>query len=161
MAWATSTYLAIASITSAVVGAGASYYGSQQQAKAAKATSEYNAEIQRQQALKEREAGAENTRRQLAENRRMLARVRAAQAASGFTSEGSQLAVLGDVATDLELRVLDIGNAAQQRAQALMQGANLSIYEGQQRSRAIRTASYAELLGSASSIATSSTGFLT
>lgn len=157
MAYATTTYLAIAALTS-IAGAGVSYYGSQQQAKAAKATSEYNAEIQRQQALKEKQAGDENMRRQQTENRRMLARVRSAQAASGFTTEGSQLAVLGDVATDLELRVLDIGNAAENRARSLISGANLSLYEGRQRSRALKTTSYAQLLGSASS---TTTGFLT
>lgn len=148
----------------AVAGAGVSFYGQQQAAKAAEITGKYNADLQRSEAEQTTIATAENARRRQRENTRVLAAQRNALAAAGLTLEGSPLAVFGDTAQALEREILDLGYEAQTKRRALLAGANLSVFESKAQASAMRTQSYASLASNLSSAATSyaqAGGFLT
>ena len=140
-----------------IVGTAASFYGQQQQAKAAEATAKYNANIQRDQATTTNSIAVENLRRKTRENNQILAQVRASTAAKGLSMEGSPLAVLGDSAFKLEREINDISFQASAQYQSLAQGAKMTLWEGQQTATAIRTQATAGLLKGAGS---ATTGYL-
>lgn len=147
----------MAAITSTIIaGAGVamSFLAQRQQAAAAKATANYNAEIQRRQATQENQVAAENIRRKTRENNRMLAQVRANTAAKGLAATGSPLAVLGDTAMMLEREIMDMSFEASNRYQSLAQGAQMTLYEGNTAASAIKTSATAGLLRGAASVGT-------
>lgn len=132
----------MAAITSAVIsGAGVamSFLAQRQQAAAAKATANYNAEIQRRQATQENMVSAENIRRKTRDNNRMLAEVRASTAGRGLAMQGTPLAVLGETAMMLEREIMDANYQASTRYQTLAQGARMTLWEGNQQASALKT----------------------
>jgi len=151
------SFVATAAIVT-VVGAAATFYGQQQQAKAAEATAKYNASIQRDQAARENQVAAENLRRKTRENNARLAQVRASTASKGLAMEGSPLAVLGESSFMLEREINDISYQASAQYQATAQGAKMTLWEGKQTASAIRTNSYTSLAGN---LASAGSGYLT
>lgn len=139
----------MAAITSTIIaGAGLamSFMAQRQQAAAAKQTANYNAQLQRQQAAQENEISAENIRRKTRDNNRMLAEVRASTAGRGLAMTGTPLAVLGETAMMLEREIMDASYQASTRYQSLAQGARMTLWEGSQQAKAIKTQAYAGLI---------------
>ena len=145
--------LAIASIVVSAVGAGVSYYGSQQQAKATERVAAYNAKVQENEAIQQDMEMREQISRQRRENKRLLASQRAGVAASGIELTGSPLEVLGANAANLELRNQDM---ARQATLGVMRGqsqAKATIWEGAQQAKGIRTQAAGTLLSDAGKLA--------
>ncbi len=141
-----------------LAGTAVSVQGQQNAAKAAENSARYNSELQRQQADQENKVVAENARRKARENNRELARIRAANAASGLTMEGTPLAVLGETAAMLDRDIQDMSFEASNRYRALIQGAQMDIWQGENEAAALRTQSYATALQGVSS---ATSGYLT
>ena len=96
-------------------------YTQYQQGKAQQANHEYNAKLARNQALQLDAEARENAWRARRNNERELARVRARLANQGGASNmGSSLNVMGNVAKELELRVMDDWRAAEVKRASLM-----------------------------------------
>lgn len=129
----------IFALISTLAGTTASYLGQRNAAKAADQTAQYNAKLQRDQALREGEAAAENARRKARENARVIGHQRALIAQSGLAMEGTPLAVLGETAMTLQRDILDMGYEAKNRANALHAQANMGVWEGRTRASAMRT----------------------
>jgi hypothetical protein len=145
----------MAAITSTIIaGAGMamSFMAQRQQAAAAKQTANYNAELQRRQATQENMISAENIRRKTRDNNRMLAEVRASTAGRGLAMTGTPLAVLGETAMMLEREIMDASYQASTRYQSLAQGAKMTIWEGNQQARALKTQAYAGLIKGAATV---------
>ena len=105
-------------IIAAVVGAGTSAYGQQQQAKAQKAQADYNAEVQRNEAVmaeRKATADAEAAAREKRGIRQKARRIRATQeagfAGAGVVMEGTPLAFLADTTMKEEEDILNIKRA--------------------------------------------------
>ena len=144
--------LAVAALVVSAVGAGVSYYGSQQQAKATKQVAAYNAKVQENEAIQQDMEMREQISRTRHENKRLLASQRAGTAASGIELTGSPLEVLGANAANLELKNQDMGRAA---SLGLMRGkaqAKATIWEGKQTAAGIRTQAAGTLLSDAGKI---------
>ena len=144
--------LAIASLVVSAVGAGVSYYGSQQQAKATKQVAAYNAKVQENEAIQQDMEMREQISRTRRENKRLLASQRAGVAASGIELTGSPLEVLGANAANLELQAQDM---ARQATLGLMRGnaqAKATIWEGKQTAAGIRLGAAGTLLSDAGRI---------
>ena len=138
--------LAIAALVVSGVGAGVSYYGSQQQAKATERVAAYNAKVQENEAIQQDMEMREQISRTRRENKRLLASQRAGTAASGIELTGSPLEVLGANAANLELRAQDM---ARQATLGVMRGqtqAKATIWEGKQTAAGIRLGAAGTLL---------------
>jgi len=116
-------------LVSGVMSANASY----QQGKAAKYNADYNAKLAENQAEQGQMESRENARRQLKNNQEQLSAARARFANQGAVSNaGAPLAMMGDIAGELELGVMDAYRSADiQRTQMLGQ-ARLEKYRGKQ-----------------------------
>lgn len=144
--------LAVAALVVSTVGAGVSYYGSQQQAKATERVAEYNAKVQENAAIQQDMEMREQISRTRRENKRLLASQRAGVAASGIELTGSPLEVLGANAANLELQAQDM---ARQATLGVMQGqaqSRATIWEGKQQAAGIRTGAAGTLLSDAGRI---------
>ena len=144
--------LAVSALVVSAVGAGVSYYGSQQQAKATKQVAAYNAKVQENEAIQQDMEMREQISRTRRENKRLLASQRAGVAASGIEMTGSPLEVLGANAANLELQAQDM---ARQATLGLMSGkaqAKATIWEGKQTAAGIRTQAAGTLLSDAGRI---------
>lgn len=130
--------LALSTIATGI-GTYMSVQGQRNAADAAESTAKYNAQVQRDQAMRENEAAAENARRKSRENARIIGRQRAIIAQSGLAMEGTPLAVLGETATMLQRDILDMGYDAQNRVNNLQAGANMSLWQGKNQASALRT----------------------
>ena len=140
------------------VGAGVSYYGSQQQAKATERTAKYNAKVQENAAIQQDMEMREQISRTRRENKRLLASQRAGVATSGIELTGSPLEILGANAANLELQAQDM---ARQATLGLMRGkaqAKATIWEGKQQAKGIRTQAAGTLLSDAGKIGMSAYG---
>jgi hypothetical protein len=136
------SFVAIAiGVSAAATGIGTymSVQGQRNAADAAEKTAKYNAGIQRDQALRESEVAAENSRRKARENARIIGRQRAILAQSGLAMEGTPLAVLGETTSMLQRDILDMGYDAANRSNQLQAGANLSLWQGKNQASALRT----------------------
>ena len=150
--------LAVAALVVSAVGAGVSYYGSQQQAKATERVAKYNAKVQENAAIQEDMEMREQISRTRSENKRLLASQRAGTAASGIELTGSPLEILGANAASLELKNQDMGRAA---SLGLMRGkaqAKATIWEGKMTAAGIRTQAAGTLLSDAGKIGMSAYG---
>lgn len=137
----TTVTLALTAASAAATGIGA-YMSAQGQKNAAigvEKTAKYNAKIQRDQAMKENQAAAENVRRKTRENARILGRQRAAIAQSGLSMEGTPLAMLGETSSMLQRDILDMGFDAQNRVTSLQSSANMGLWAGKNQANALRT----------------------
>lgn len=144
MAWATTA--AIVAVVATVGGATVSAVGQHNAAVAASQTAEYNANIQRAQAVQESDVAAENARRKQDQANKIIGAQRAALAANGLAMEGTPLAVLGETSTVLERDILDIGFDATNRERQLLASANLSLFEGKAQSSALNTQAWASVI---------------
>jgi len=119
--------------------AGISAYSAIKQGKAAEAASEYNAEIQQQNAAFAREEADEFVRIADRETYLRLGAIRAAQGASGGTAnEGSVFDVLADTAAESERERQYIIRSGEMKARGFESTAGLSLMEG----RSARSAGY-------------------
>ena len=123
-------------IASTVVGTGISIYGQQQQAKAAKATAEFNAKVDEIQAESTENERAENVKRLRQRNRRLMGTQRARLAKAGVIDEGSPLDLMAETAGELELGILDANRAAEAKKTGLRQQAGITRMEGRNLARA-------------------------
>ncbi len=146
------TAVAVSAIATGI-GTYVSVQGQRQAADAAKKTADYNAQVQRTQAGQEMEVAKENARRKARENARMLGRQRALVAQSGLVMEGTPLAILGETATILQRDIMDMGYEAQMRSRSLQAGASMSLWEGKNQSKAMKTQALTTGLQGAASIA--------
>jgi len=145
--------LAVAALVVSAVGAGVSYVGAQQQAKATERIAKYNAKVQENEAIQQDMEMREQIARTRHENKRLLASQRSGVAASGIELTGSPLEVLGANAANLELRAQDM---ARQATLGLMRGqaqAKATIWEGKQTAAGIRTQAAGTLLSDAGKLA--------
>ena len=133
------TGIAVASVVATGIGTYMSVQGQRNAADAAEKTADYNAKIQRDQAMQENAAAAENARRKARENARIIGRQRAIIAQSGLAMEGTPLAVLGETASMLQRDILDMGYDAQNKVNNLQAGANMSLWQGKNQASALRT----------------------
>ena len=150
--------LAVAALVVSAAGAGVSYYGSQQQAKATERVAKYNAKVQENEAIQQDMEMREQISRTRRENKRILASQRAGVAASGIELTGSPLEILGANAASLELKNQDMGRAA---SLGLMRGkaqAKATIWEGKMTAAGIRTQAAGTLLSDAGKIGMSAYG---
>ena len=145
--------LAIASLVVSAVGAGVSYYGSQQQAKATERVAKYNAKVQENEAIQQDMEMREQISRTRRENKRLLASQRAGVAASGIEMTGSPLEVLGANAANLELQAQDMARKATLGVMRGQAQAKATIWEGNQQAKGIRTQAAGTLLSDAGKIA--------
>lgn len=159
MAVATSTALAIASVTATVASVGISVYGAQQQKKTAKRTAEFNAKVAENEAIRVDQETRESIRRQRTENKRLKARQRAKIASSGVLETGTPLEVMGETAANLELGLLDQARAGKTRQSQLISQAGLIRAGGRAQADAANIQAGATLLNGASSIAGQSINF--
>lgn len=113
-----------------VASTGLSAYGAYASGKAQQAAAEYNADLNRQQAEVAREDAAENAKRREKDQQRALSRMRAQYGAQGLSEQGVVGDVLGDVAGQFELELADMFTAADRRATAYENSAQLYDYEG-------------------------------
>lgn len=129
MAYATTTYMAIAAITAAVASASATAYSSDQSRRAANQTADYNAEVAEQNAWAERDKAAIDEKAHRESIRRILATQRALYGKGNMSMEGSPLLVQEDTNLQGELDAMAIrygGDVLQSRykSQATMERAN-------------------------------------
>lgn len=135
-------YIALAiGVSAAATGIGTfvSVMGQRSAASAANQAAQYNAQIQRDQALREGQAAAENSRRKARENARLIGQQRAVIAQSGLAMEGTPLAVLGETSSMLQRDILDIGYDAANKANTLQASASMSLWQGRNQASALRT----------------------
>jgi hypothetical protein len=130
---------AVVAATSIAIGTAISVKGQLDAAKAAEQTGKYNAQIQRDESVRQTNAAAENARRKERENAGIIGRQRAALAESGMSMEGTPLAILGETSTFLSRDILDIGYDAANKTRSLQASANMSIWEGESSASVMRT----------------------
>lgn len=99
------TYGTAITAATAVVSTGAALYAQKASSVASKAEAKYQQQLLQKKANAERATLSENTRRQLIERQRQLSQVRVNNAASGFDSTGTQLAVFGEIESRLDDRI--------------------------------------------------------
>jgi hypothetical protein len=140
------TIAAYAAIASSLIGTGVAVYSHVQQGKAAEATGKFNAKLAANESLRKEALARENIRRTREMNRRYLSTQKAQLAASGITLKGTPLAVLGNVASSLELEALDLAFNADQESRKLKSQAAMFKFEGAQTKKASNIQAGASLL---------------
>lgn len=156
--------IALGSLAAQTVGAGVSFFGQRQQAKAAETAANYNAKIARDQSRYESQVSQENALRAQDYGRQVIGAQRAALASSGISgAAGTPLVRLGDTAASIQQEIFDIGQAAALRQRQLIAGADMGTWEARQTASALRTAAPMQLAGSLFNAGTSfldATGYL-
>lgn len=134
MAVVTSTALTLGALA---VSAGTAAYGQYSAGKAEEAMNNRNAEQADELAKQKNWEALENSRRQRANNDRILSSARARLAALGSPlSTGAPLEILGDVAGKLELEVLDAYRSAETEMSAIRNGSQMQRWAGTQAANA-------------------------
>jgi len=118
------------SAAAAAIGAGVAVHSSVQQAKAAKATAEFNAKVLENEAAAKADERAEMTRRERIKNRRLQGRQRTMIAKAGVTESGSPLELMAETAGELELGILDINREMEAKRSRLFNKAAITRFEG-------------------------------
>lgn len=95
--------LVIAGIAATVVSTGVAVYSAVQQGNAASDAAKYNKEVADQNAIAATQQAQQDAQLQSARDKQLLGAQAAAYGASGVTSEGSPLDVLGSTASNAEL----------------------------------------------------------
>lgn len=141
------TLAAVASIASGVLAGG----GMIAQGNAAKATSEYEAQVAERDAMAAQQAAAFDAENLAIERRRRIGAIRAAAGSSGLQINGSVAQVLGETAADIETEILAVrygGDEAMARQRAAAAGAR---FGGRQQQQAGYLRGTASILGGAGS----------
>lgn len=131
------------SAATAIIGAGVTIYGQQQQKEAAQQQADYNEKVAQNEATRANQEAAENARRVQKQKTRTIAALRASMAANGLAMEGTPLAILGDVAGDFEQEIADIGYGAANRRMALLSEAQLGQWQAKSQKSALTTSQIA------------------
>lgn len=130
------------SLVSGVLSAHQTY----QQGKAAKYNADYNAKLAKNQAEQGQMEARENVRRQQKNNEAQMSSARARLANQGaIATQGAPLAVMGDIAGQLELSVLDAYRGADANRTRLLQQASLEKARGRDAMRAGRLMAFGTL----------------
>ena len=138
----------------AIGGGLVSAFSSYQQGKAQEANFEYNAQVARNNAIQTEQEGRENVRRGFENAEEQLASVRARQAAGGsISTQGAPLAVTGEIATELQLGILDNYRQTEIQRVNFLNDAAISSFQGEQASRS------GLLQGAAGLVSTATTAF--
>lgn len=145
------------SAATAIIGAGVTIYGQQQQKAAIQQQADYNEKVAQNEAARVNAEAAENARRVQKEKTRTIAAVRASMAANGIAMEGTPLAILGDVAGDFEQEIADIGYGAANRRMALLSEAQLGQWSAKAQQSALTTSQVATGI---SGVGSASSGYL-
>lgn len=144
---ATGVMLAMTAVSGAV-----SAYSQYQQGKAQQANHEYNAQLAENQAEQGQMEARENAKRGWKNNEEQLASVRARMANEGAVgNQGAPLAVMGDIAGELELNVQDAYRGAQIQRTNLYQSAKISRREGKSANKAGKLMALGTLIKTGSS----------
>ena len=153
---ATATAVGV-STTIGVAGLGAQAYGmvqanraSQNAAKLATATSDYNARVDEADAKQIELDSSENTRRAREEARIYTSRQLAAFAASGVLVSGSPLAVMATTAGRIEQQIQQEAQDRKRQANRLRDSARMTRLYGESSAAGIRERARADLIGGAS-----------
>ena len=139
-----SFYLAIAS-------AAASGYGTYAAGQAQEAAAEYNADLRRMQAEVARDDAHEAAKRVGKDHSRALGRMRAQYGAQGLQETGVVTDMLGDASGQFSLELADMFTAADRRAAALNNSANLFDFEGDIAGKSGAISGFSSLAGGLSS----------
>lgn len=145
------------SAATAIIGAGVTIYGQEQQKKADEAQADYNEEVAKNEAIQENQVATQNALRVQKQKTRTIAALRAANAANGIGMEGTPLAVLGDVATEFEQEIADIGYGAANRRMALLSGAQLGQWQADNQKAALTISQAGTAIGA---VGKASSGYL-
>jgi len=147
--------LAIGSLVASGVGTGISVYGQMQQASAQRRMAEYNAKVQRNEAIRVEQEAREDRNRQRRENRKLIERQRTQIAKAGVEEAGSPLAVLAENAAMMELKLQDERRAAKMRAENLRQQSLFTQQQGRAAAKSRMIGAGATLFGGLGKMAAS------
>lgn len=148
------TILPIVGMVSGLAGAGLSAYSTYQQGKAEQAMANRNADIADAAAKNESLAAAENSKRIREDNHRQLATIRANMAGSGVSgSSGSFLDTIGQTASQLELRTMDMFRDSEAKQVQYGNDADITRWQGAQAMQAAKLKAIGSLIGGVSSMA--------
>lgn len=146
-------YVGIATAVVSAIGAGVSFAGSQQQAKAAEQQGRMQQDAANAEANNAELQAAENIRRERINKRRRLARLRSDMNAGGVVMDGSSMDVFAETAGREELAIQDAARAANMDAANMRNSGTVAAWEARAMARATRVASYGTLLSDASKTA--------
>lgn len=120
-----------------LVGGGIAAYSQYQKGAAQEANAKYNANLAESQAEMQNLEARENVRRQRRNNEQQLATARAQLAAQGSVANaGAPLELMGEIAGELELQVLDSYRKSESQRSALYNQAKLDRRKGKTASKA-------------------------
>ena len=153
------TALAVGSLLATGVGSYLNYRGAKEQQKTASNVSEYNAQLQEQEAMQIDMEARENLRRARRANKAFGSTQRAKVAASGVLMTGSPLENISENLGRLEIDALDRDRMARVAAQRAQSGANLTRMEGSSVASGYGKQATGSLLAGASNILGSGFGF--
>jgi hypothetical protein len=125
-------------------------FGQVQAGKAAQQAGDFNAGVDRNQAVAARGRAAFEARKQRDMTRKLLATQRAKFGVAGVGFEGSPLLVMEETAKEAELDARAIEYGGEMEAVGLESRALLSEWEGRTAKKAARTQAFTSLLGGAS-----------
>ena len=146
--------MATASLIMTAAGGIYSAWNQYQSGKAQESMAKHNARILEQDAKLVEQEARENAKRERKNNERELAAVRARLAGQGAALDaGAPLSIMNDVASELELSVLDNYREANRRRNNLLQEASNTRYQGELAKNAGKTALLGTLISTAGSAA--------
>lgn len=126
-----------AALAATAISTGVSVYSQQQQAKTQERIAAYNAKRAEQEAANREREASEARKRARIEKRKRLARIRNDLASRGtLTNVGAPLAILGESAGNMELRIQDAARASSMQAASLRAGGAMGLWEADQYSSA-------------------------
>lgn len=132
----------------ALVSGGLAAYSSYSQGKAQQANAKYNAKVAQNQALQTNMEARENVRRQSRNNESQLSAARARLANQGsVATAGAPLALMGDVAGELELGILDAYRSADAQRSNFLAESAIEKNRGKQASGAGKLMAVSSILG--------------
>lgn len=137
-----------------LVSGAVSAYSSYQKGKAEDANHKYNASLAESQAKQQEMEAQENARRGWKNAEEQLASVRARLANQGSVANtGAPLAVMGDIAAELELGIDDAYRQAEIQRTNLLQEAKIQRWQGAQSKKAGKLMAVSTLLGTGADLA--------
>lgn len=129
------------------------------QAAITEKVAEYNAKVTENQAIQAEMEDREQSRRDRVMAHKILGESRAAIGASGVTTAGSPLEVLGETAGMLELQAQDASRASEAALRRGKAAATMTRYEGYNQATGLRNAAKGTILSTIGDTASSIYGF--
>lgn len=138
-------------VGASLIGTGVSAYGAIKQGQDARAAADFNADIQRKQAIQAENVGADQAARKIQEGRKLASTQTVMAAAGGLdTGSGTTANIINETAKYSELDALRITNNAARQAWGLQTQANLEEQQGKNAQTAGFINAGASILGGAS-----------